>query len=619
MKLSKKLLYSAVVLATVAGPTVGPVAQFAISRSVNAEEIILSENTQTVLEGRLSTQEPAQTKVNIHKLVASQYNAGVPVKNTNGLPLSPESLQKLGDDVKGLNDVEFEVYHVLGDSQWSDEQLSKLTKKEIETAVSEKKLELMTQTYTTSNQDGVDGVAKALLSKGQYLFVEKKAPATVSSALAVPFALTLPAHTADGNKYLNEIDVYPKNVQGETPKSGKDVKALGNNILPVQIGQPMEFYLKGTIPTNIADYSEYYFTDELDSQLSLLTAEQDFEVVFGKTGKLEFNKDFKVELTAEKTKIKVSLTADGIKKIAAETTFEQRKASMTLNSGQGENGIQDIKENTNEKPFIQVKFSAKLNKTAKIGKAVKNDTTITFNNRPNKGDNLTPNTPPTPSKSEPSDKTVVVTSGKRFVKVETGNSENHLSGAEFEIYVKGGRTPLTWTADLIAANRATNDKFGGEIADGKPIVLKSSSLEKGRFEFVGLPLGTVREETSVEGLVKRTVVLADGVSGVVDDVNIDNAVAQLKATYELKETKAPSGYVINDNRIPFELTPQSYYSNPTEVEFGSLKAAEPQEISNNKRPSIPNTGGIGTAIFVAIGAAVMAFAAKGMKRRTEEN
>lgn len=54
-----------------------------------------------------------------------------------------------------------------------------------------------------------------------------------------------------------------------------------------------------------------------------------------------------------------------------------------------------------------------------------------------------------------------------------------------------------------------------------------------------------------------------------------------------------------------------------EVELGD-SASGSKLVENTKRPSIPNTGSIGTAIFVAIGVAVMAFAAKGMKSRSDE-
>lgn len=56
--------------------------------------------------------------------------------------------------------------------------------------------------------------------------------------------MTLPASSSDGRGYLDSVNVYPKNIQGDEPKSGKDVKTLGNNILPAQIGKILNSSLR---------------------------------------------------------------------------------------------------------------------------------------------------------------------------------------------------------------------------------------------------------------------------------------------------------------------------------------------------------------------------------------
>ncbi|HFE2331320.1 TPA: SpaA isopeptide-forming pilin-related protein, partial [Streptococcus agalactiae] len=128
--------------------------------------------------------------------------------------------------------------------------------------------------------------------------------------------------------------------------------------------------------------------------------------------------------------------------------------------------------------------------------------------------------------------------------------------------------------------------IAGEAVTGQPIKLKSHT--DGTFEIKGLAYAV---DANAEGTA---------------------------VTYKLKETKAPEGYVIPDKEIEFTVSQTSYNTKPTDITVDSADAT-PDTIKNNKRPSIPNTGGIGTAIFVAIGAAVMAFAVKGMKRRTKDN
>lgn len=142
---------------------------------------------------------------------------------------------------------------------------------------------------------------------------------------------------------------------------------------------------------------------------------------------------------------------------------------------------------------------------------------------------------------------------------------------------------VTWTKEMIAANSNKEYIVGGQTV-GSPIKLKSGT--NGEFEIKGLAFAK--------------------------DANVDGA----SVKYQLKETKAPEGYVKPSEVVTFNVTKDSYNKSAQEV---NIADATPDTIKNNKRPSIPNTGGIGTVIFIAIGAAVMAFAAKGMKRRTKDN
>ena len=79
----------------------------------------------------------------------------------------------------------------------------------------------------------------------------EEAPDTVSSAVAVPFFATFPMAKSDGTGYLSEVHVYPKNVQGDIPKPGKDVEKIGNDDGSYKIGDDIDFILKGSIPSNI--------------------------------------------------------------------------------------------------------------------------------------------------------------------------------------------------------------------------------------------------------------------------------------------------------------------------------------------------------------------------------
>ncbi|HEL0747849.1 TPA: isopeptide-forming domain-containing fimbrial protein, partial [Streptococcus equi subsp. zooepidemicus] len=264
MTLSRKLLYAAATLLLVAGPAIETVSQLTNGIVVKAEE-------QKIL-----LKAPETTKVNVFKVAAEDYKQSVKdkdgIENKDGKVLSLDELQnklaEIGAEVKMLGGVTFRAYLIIDDN-FTDTEAKKI--KTVEDANNSPKLKFVEQ----GGQQKTDSSGKAVFDlksknsnkNARYLFIESDAPEGVSSAIAVPFVMTLPASSSDGRGYLDSVNVYPKNIQGDEPKPGKDVKTLGNNILPAQIGEDIEFFLKGTIPTNIQDYTTYYFTDNLDNQL----------------------------------------------------------------------------------------------------------------------------------------------------------------------------------------------------------------------------------------------------------------------------------------------------------------------------------------------------------------
>ncbi|BAH80675.1 MULTISPECIES: SpaH/EbpB family LPXTG-anchored major pilin [Streptococcus] len=644
MKLSKKTLYSALALTMLTSASIAPVAQTISGMVVRAETVTLKENTDVVPEDRISkTELPEKTTVNVHKIVAKKYNDGVPVTNENGLPLGQDSLNKLGTEVRGLKGVTFSVYRVteeglstLVDSTTGNASQELKNVGTIEAAqklIESKKIEFV-KNYTTSE----DGVAVASLNSqitqkdgkkasATYLFLETATPENISSALAVPFTLTLPSSTSSGTGYLKTIDVYPKNIDGEKPKVGKDVSVLGNNIMPMNVNEEISFFLKGSVPTNIQDFTQYTFTDTLDKAIKFVP--NSVQVTLGKLT-LD-SKYYTVEAPSDTNNntLKVNLTTKGIAYVSEQTTLKERQASMALE-------IADVSENLDAKPFIQVEFKAKLDASKVIvGKAIENKTKISYNNRSGKGfDPNTPITPPgentpptpptpiTPKESDESDKVIVVTGGKTFTKVDAISKDRGLHNAEFEIYpsTENGEKSakaLTWTQELIDLNKAKANqenvsKFGGKVEVGEKIILKSNT--DGNFEIAGITLGTVNQKTDREGVTSVTV---NGKK--IEAAGTQSAADSLPAgVYYLQEMRAPEGYAVNTTPIKFEVTTTSYNKTPSTLTANAADA-EPQKVENNKRPEIPNTGGIGTAIFVVIGVAIMAFAAKGMKHHKEEN
>ncbi|VTT18939.1 cell wall surface anchor family protein [Streptococcus dysgalactiae subsp. equisimilis] len=580
MKLSKKLLYSAVVLATVAGPTVGPVAQFATSGIV-----VRAEETRKVFK-----KIPNKTTVNIYKLQGADFSKVNKdgVLNENGEAKTLEELNALlQTNVQYLDGVTFKYYKVR-DSNTSDDKLKEFdTVTKAEGEEGRKLLDVDSAKETKATSNGLTTVVLDSDKDAKYLFVESKTPEdkVVTGAIAVPFVLTLPASNSNGEGYYDTINVYPKNTTGDKPKVDKDVTKLGNDDDSYEVGKEITWFLKSTIPENLKTLTTFKLTDTLSDGLTFTT--QDASAIGNvKFGDLQLDAD-DYSVTIQGNQLSVELTTKGKEKIAQVISKVQLiKEADTLYKAT---------ENNNQGAFLSIEVKAKINANAVMGKRLSNELKLEFGHEPNK------ETVTVPTFEVPE----VHTGGKRFKKVETGEQEG-LSGAQFELYKSHSDNtysePVVWTKELIAVNKDAID--AGKFASTDPkvgeiIVLKSGT--DGSFEIKGLPYGIQKEKER-------------------PDNEAGQGETKGSTKYYLKETVAPKGYVISQEAVEFTVDVHSYYTNPKEINLGTHPGnANPQKVNNNKRPSIPNTGGIGTAIFVAIGAAVMAFAAKGMKRRTEEN
>ena len=87
-----------------------------------------------------------------------------------------------------------------------------------------------------------------------------------------------------------------------------------------------------------------------------------------------------------------------------------------------------------------------------------------------------------------------------------------------------------------------------------------------------------------------------------------------KGAYELVETEAPKGYAKLTSSVPFTIGADSTGAT-TKLETGKLQDEKGFTQVENKKVTIPQTGGIGTIIFTAIGLAIMASAIIAIKKR----
>ncbi|VYT68401.1 Cna protein B-type domain protein [Finegoldia magna] len=238
-----------------------------------------------------------------------------------------------------------------------------------------------------------------------------------------------------------------------------------------------------------------------------------------------------------------------------------------------------------------------------------------------------------PDKLNPSEPKVV-TGGRRFVKTnneEKGSNElKRLAGAEFWIknnikddpnngkYLvadKKDAAKVTKAKEELDAavtaynNLSAEDQKGQKGTDAKNLInTKQEAYNKAFKEnAIAYKWG---EKTDA-----NVVVLTSDAEG-----RFEIAGLEYKEGYELEEKTAPKGFAKLQQNETFNIEKGSYDGKADELDY-KIKDVEDKEVIKhglqikNKNVVIPQTGGIGTIIFTAIGLAIMASAIIAIKKR----
>lgn len=433
------------------------------------------------------------------------------------------------------------------------------------------------------------GVDVPNLVDGVYMIVENKAASTynsadkkiLSEAKAVPARIELPLTKPDGSGLFGTADadklhLYPKNTE-EKPEIDKTVGDLVNKYQSTEVGKKVTWYLQLTAPTDIKNYKVLKLSDTFSNSLTYQTGSVVVKYGSGATfdaatyQTLVKDTDYELDETVNNA-VTIKLKDAGIAKLSA-----------------GDKVIASVDTVINDKAIM--------------GKDIPNDGyTIEYGHKPgNDGtkDKL-------PREKEPK----VVTGGKKFKKVIDG-TETPLEDAVFELH--DDDTVVNWTDALIAANKEAIDagKFAikngsayeatsaaKQPTAGQPIYLRS--IANGTFEIKGLEYSSWRKQK-----------YDPGTNSIVDDT----AIPAITHKWNIVEVKAPNGYALNSTPVEFTVNATSYFVDPT---IASPVDADPLKV-NNKKVTIPQTGGIGTVIFAVVGLGLMGFAAYAMKRNSKED
>lgn len=560
---------------------------------------------------------PRTTNVTIHKMELFSPKAGLPADH-DGTELSEGELDVLlgSGNYDGLPGVVFKYWEVPAGTLIGT--LNGMTEAELDTAYVEHVL-------PATDADGI--VALPPLVDGYYYFREFYTPENVTQQIAVPFLLGLPVMNAEGTAFINDLHIYPKNLTvrgaveltklvGDRPLEGAKFrlyKGLSTDDPRVEYDPegpavPMEYTTgaDGKIFIDNLPAGTYYFIETFAPDPYLLnTTPIPFTIANNKTievvkvslnnfegpnisksivapGTVEASGDFNENLLFY---IDVELPGDIDKYTKLEikdtiSTMLDYKDSLEV-YGKDDGGgwvllVKDTDYTVEAEPAVgasgllhikvirsklkvenvvyddlRVMFKAAINETAIMGQGIPNKATITYNN--GYIDDVT----------EDSNKVFAFTGGKNFIKVN--GDKDKLAGAEFAV-------------------KNAADKF--------------------------LKIGAAGEYIWVDTLGETSFRLISNAEGLFEIKGLKYALHD-GTKYYLYETKAPmstAGYPYNliEDDIAFLVNGSSYYADPSMITSGTaLPTAMPQEVLNVLGPQIPQTGGIGTALFTLIGGSLM--------------
>lgn len=225
----------------------------------------------------------------------------------------------------------------------------------------------------------------------------------------------------------------------------------------------------------------------------------------------------------------------------------------------------------------------------------------------------------------------VVTYGKRFVKVD--GQDQRLAGAEFLVKDAQGKylayktdTEIEKDKAVVAAAKTTLDE---KVAAYNALTAEEQKGEKGTAAIEEVRVAqeaynkAFREAAGQYKLV--TDKTADNVVRLISDADGKFEITGLNAgKWYLEETKAPEGFAKLQGDVEFNVAAGTYAGTAEEFKYEKeLQDGETQHYGQkvvNKKVTIPQTGGIGTAIFAVAGIALMSGAVIAMKKnRVEEN
>lgn len=340
------------------------------------------------------------------------------------------------------------------------------------------------------------------------------------------------------------------------------------------------------------------------------------------------------EFTPGKTEITMKKSWD---KTGDQTITEADKnvvAYFTLQKKNAEGKWEDVKtvEKTSKEQFTVTFDNLDPNGTYRIVESVKGYEAEykTYNPATGEIEIVDHKDTDNPDRLNPSEPKVQL-GGRKFVKTnneDKGSAKlERLAGAEFFVKNAEGKYLVAAKKDaaavtaakeaLDAAVKAYNDLSAEDQKGTKGDAAKATINEKQKAyndAFVANATEYTWADAPAEGQADNRVVLTSDAEGRFEIKGL-----AYKAGYELEEKTAPKGYAKLQSNPTFEVKDGSYASTDKELQYNKDNANNGYGLQiKNKNVSIPQTGGIGSIIFVVAGLMIMGLAAYKMKANKEQ-
>ena len=442
-------------------------------------------------------------------------------------------------ECKPVSDVEFTITKLNVDLTTSEgwKQLAEIKGDVVKAGA----LKSNTVQKITTGGDGLASFTDAQTEVGAYLVSETRTPDKVIPA--EDFVVTLPMTNPDNTtKWNYDVHVYPKNTISGVDKKVTDKPAPGS-------GHDITYTITTSIPK--VDYpggariKRYEVVDQLDKRIKKDALTPVVKIVGQNETPLADTTDYTL-ITAEGADhnwATIQLTEEG-----------RRKAAEARHNGTGETKVQVT---------LTAKFDATVN--------LEGDLSNTAGLIPNDSPNFTwdPSNPGTKVPGIPT--TPVLSKYGKVVVTKTGTDEladkTKYNGAQFQVY------------------ECTKTAGGATLRDGDPSTQAVDPLTIG---------GEKTFTTAGQGMVEINYLRAnDYVDGVKKDTLTD------EDHYCLVETKAPEGYTLQADPIPFRvLADNATAKAPTAVTV--------TDVPKNAGFRLPLTGANGVIFLTVAGALLVA-------------